>query len=262
MTSMVNKISGTSCSNLQMEVDKKMVQIGKEKCIACGTCIPYCPMGAIHLEDVAVIDQDECVECGVCIRAGMCPVDAFSQEMSPYPRSVRAVFSDPTAVHAGTGIAGRGTEEMKTNDVTGRFKLGYVGVGFEFGRPGIGTRFHDVEKIAKVIAKVGGQFEAKNPVTQLMKDVNTGEFKEEILNEKVMSAIIECLVPIDKFKELMSAVKEASKEVDTVFSVDCITRVAPDDSLPIEPILAELGIEPRINGKTNVGLGKPVAEGV
>ena len=238
-----------------------MIQIDEEKCISCGTCVPFCPMGAIHLDDVASIDQDECVECGVCIRAGMCPVDAFTREASPYPRSVRAVFSDPTAVHEGTGIAGRGTEEMKTNEVTGRFKPGFIGVGLEFGRPGIGTRFHDVQTVAMAVAKVGAGFEAKNPVTQLMKDMNTGEFKEEILNEKAMSAIIECLVPIEKLKELLTAVQEAAKKVDTVFSVECITRVAPDDSLPLDPILTEMGITRRINGKTNVGLGRPRVEG-
>ncbi len=238
-----------------------MIQIDKEKCIGCGICLPYCPMGAIHQDDVASIDQDECVECGVCIRAGMCPVDAFTREASPYPRSVRAVFSDPTSVHAGTGIAGRGTEEMKTNEVTGRFKLGFVGVGIEFGRPGIGTRFHDVQTVAEAVAKVGAEFEAKNPVTQLMKDTKTGKFKDEILNEKAMSAIIECLVPIEKLKELLSAVQEAAKHIDTVFSIECITRVAPDDTLPFDEILTEMGITRRINGKTNVGLGRPLAEG-
>ena len=238
-----------------------MVQIDENKCIACGACLPFCPMGAIHLDEVASIDQDECVECGVCVRAGMCPVDAFSSEPSPYPRSVRGVFSDPTAVHAGTGIAGRGTEEMKTNEVTGRFQPGFVGVGMEFGRPGIGTRFTDVQTVAMAVAKVGAQFETKNPVTQLMKDIKTGTFKDEILNEKAMSAIIECLIPIDKFKDLLLTVQEASKKIDTVFSIECITPVAPDDTLPIDKILTEVGITRRINGKTNVGLGRPLAQG-
>jgi len=238
-----------------------LVQIDKEKCIACGTCLPFCPMGAIHLDDVATIDQDECVECGVCVRAHMCPVEAFDSEQSPYPRSVRGVFSDPTAVHAGTGIAGRGTEEMKTNEVTGRFQPGFVGVGMEFGRPGIGTRFTDVQTVAMAVAKVGAQFEAKNPVTQLMKDVKAGMFKDEILNEKAMSAIIECLVPIEKFKELLKVVQEASKKIDTVFSIECITPIAADDTLPIDPILKEMGIARRINGKTNVGLGRPLYQG-
>ena len=238
-----------------------MIQIDQEKCIRCGTCVPFCPMGAIHLDDVASIDQDECVECGACMKAAMCPVDAFTSEPSPYPRSVRAVFSDPTATHKDTGLAGRGTEEMKTNEVTGRFKPGFVGVGLEFGRPGIGTRFYDVQTVAMAVAKVGAGFETSNPVTQLIEDKKTGKFKDEVLNEKAMSAIIECLIPIEKLKELLTAVQEAAKHIDTVFSIECITRVAPDNSLPVEAILTEMGITHLINGKTNVGLGRPLFEG-
>ncbi len=238
-----------------------MVRIDEDKCIACEVCLPFCPMGAIHLNDIASIDQEECVECAICVRAAVCPVDAFVREAAPYPRSVRAVFSDPTIVHEGTGITGRGTEEMKTNEVTGRFKPGFVGVGLEFGRPGIGTRFRDVQTVATAVAKAGAEFEPKNPVTQLMKDTKSGLLKDEILDEKAMSAIIECLVPVDKLKELLTRVQEAAQHVDTVFSVECITRVAPDDTLPIDKILSEMGITRRINGKTNVGLGRPLLEG-
>ncbi|NLE95695.1 MAG: 4Fe-4S binding protein, partial [Dehalococcoidia bacterium] len=66
------------------------MRIDENLCIACGSCVPYCPMKAISLGDVAVIDQDECVECGVCVRAAVCPVDAFVDEPAPWPRSVRS----------------------------------------------------------------------------------------------------------------------------------------------------------------------------
>ena len=36
--------------------------IDKEKCIRCGQCIPYCPMGCISKTDDGVaINTDECV---------------------------------------------------------------------------------------------------------------------------------------------------------------------------------------------------------
>jgi len=218
-------------------------------------------MEAISMDDVAVIDQDECVDCGVCLKSGVCPVDCIVFEPAPYPRSLRAVFSDPRATHKTTGVLGRGTEEMKTNEVTGRFKRGWVGLGLEFGRPGIGTHFYDVDKVAQVLAKLGVEFEPKNPLTFLMEDVKTGKLKEEVLNEKVLSAIIECMFPIEKLEDVLTAVKEVSKEVDTVFSVECINRAEPDGSYPLEKTLKDLGIPYYINGKQNVGLGRPLAEG-
>lgn len=218
-------------------------------------------MGAISLAGVAIIDQDECVECGVCLRAEVCLSDALIYEVASWPRSVRATFSNPLTEHKETRIPGRGTEEMKTNDVTGRFKLGWVGLGVELGRPGIGTRFQDVNRVAQVLAKVGAQFEPRNPVTCLMVDTGTGKINPEVLNEKVLSAIIECTFPLERTPEVMRTLKEVSQEIDTVCSVDFITRLEPDSEVPTERILSEIGAPYSINGKNNVGLGRPLAEG-
>ncbi|MBC8477856.1 MAG: 4Fe-4S binding protein, partial [Dehalococcoidia bacterium] len=92
------------------------MKIDPELCIVCEACLPYCPMAAIIMkDDMAVIDEDECVDCNVCLKSGVCPVDAFVFEPAPWPRSLRATFSDPRTEHKETKIAGRGTEEMKTN---------------------------------------------------------------------------------------------------------------------------------------------------
>jgi len=237
------------------------MKIDPELCIACEACLPYCPMAAISMkDDVAIIDEDECVDCSVCLKSGVCPVDAFVFEPAPWPRSLRSTFSDPRTEHKETKIAGRGTEEMKTNDVTGRFQRGWVGMGCEFGRPGIGARFRDIDKVAQVLARHGVEFEPKNPVTFLMEDPKTGKIREDVLNEKVLSGIIECLYPIEKFEEIMNALKEVAKEVDTVFSVEVINRADPDGSYPLRKLLDKMGIPYYINGKQNVGLGRPVAD--
>lgn len=239
--------------------------IDQEKCIGCEACHPYCTVGAIHSEKkknseelISVIDQDECVECGVCLRADICPTEAIYQRELKWPRSLRSVFSDPMTVHKETGIAGRGTEEMKTNDVTGRIRRGQAGVAVELGRPGVGTRFRDVEIMAQAMAKAGALFEPKNPVTFLMTDKNTGKMREDILNEKALSAIIECLVPINKLENLLLVIKEAAPKLETVFSLDLIGRVDETGKIETVPIAQKVGFNPRPNTKNNIGFGRPL----
>jgi len=217
-------------------------------------------MSAIEMDDVAVINSDECVECGVCFRSGVCPADCFIEEAHPWPRSVRALFSNPLSEHKETRVPGRGTEEMKTNDVTGVYTEAVVGMTAEIGRPGVGTRFADVEKVAQAIAKKGVKFAAQNPVTYLMVDQTKGKLDPEVLGEKVLSAMIECLVPRQNIPEIIMELKKVARKIDTVFSLDIITRLQRDASVPWEKMLSEMGVPVSINGKSNIGLGRPLAE--
>jgi NAD-dependent dihydropyrimidine dehydrogenase PreA subunit len=238
------------------------MKIDPELCIACEACLEYCPMGVISMaDDTAVIDRDECVECGVCYRSGVCPVDAFIEEKHGWPRQLRAEFSNPLVKHHSTGGAGRGTEEVKTNEVTGRLKPGWLALAAEFGRPSIGTRFHNVDLVAQALAREGVTFEPDNPVTALMEDTGTGKIREDILNEKVISAIIECVFPREKGPTVLKALQEAFNKIDTVCSVVMADLVEPDESVPLGKMLDEMGIYHRINGKTNVGLGLPKFKG-
>jgi len=239
--------------------------IDQEKCIGCEACHPYCTVGAIYSTKKAgsgdllsIIDQEECVECGVCFRAKICPTDAIYQQELKWPRSLRAVFSDPITVHKETGIAGRGTEEMKTNDVTGRIRYGQAGVAVELGRPGVGTRFKDVDIMAQAMAKAGANFEPKNPVTFLMVDKKTGKIREDVLREKVLSAIIECVVPLDNLEKLLLAIKETAPKLETVFSLDLIGRVRESGEIETLPLAEKLGFTPRPNTKNNLGFGRPL----
>jgi NAD-dependent dihydropyrimidine dehydrogenase PreA subunit len=235
------------------------MQIDQELCIECGQCIPYCPVGAIHSgDDTTDIDFDECVECGSCLRCADCPTDAIHQQELEYPRTVRSLMSDVLTIAEESKISGRGTEEMKTNEVTGRFKLGDAGVAIEVGRPVLGTRLHDVEKIAMEVAKFGAEFEPLNPTTSMMADKKTGKLKEELLNEKVLSAIIEFCVRLDQLPELFKILERVAGEIESVFSLDLATRLAPDGSVPTDPYVAQAGLWIARNGKTNVGLGRPI----
>ena len=123
--------------------------INQDKCVACGNCTYVCPMGAIYIDPVkkrATIDRDECVECYTCFNGlsqehlspvmvrtvrqvlsalrirfdpepDVCPTAAFEPDELTWPRVVRRAFSDPRVPHESTGVEGRGTEEVKTNDI-------------------------------------------------------------------------------------------------------------------------------------------------
>lgn len=239
--------------------------IDKEACIGCESCQPYCPVSAIRTIDwedgqIAEVNQDDCVECGVCLRAELCPTDAIRMPELEWPRIIRAMFSDPLTKHPSTKLEGRGTEEMKTNDVTGRFPRGTAGIAIEMGRPGIGTSFRDLETVCMSLARLGVAFEPENPVSAIITDKKTGKIDEEVLNEKALSAIIEFKIENDRLPEAFRVLKEVAPRINTVFSLCLINRPEPDGSVPIVAIAEEAGFSPRPNTKTNVGLGRPQKE--
>ena len=182
------------------------MKIDPDKCLGCGTCVDYCPMACIQEGDGAYcIDQDECVECGVCLRAQVCPVEAIylPESSKEYPRYLRAAFSDPGVQFPETFQGGRGTEEMKTNDVTGKFRRGQFGMTLEFGRPGTGARFKEVEKVTRVLGDLDVHLEEANPLYFLMEDKKTGRMKPEVREEKVLSCILEFGFRDDQLEEVV-----------------------------------------------------------
>jgi len=245
-------------------------------------------MGAISIDPVrkrATIERDECVECYACYNGmsqehlnpwlvrtfrrllalarvrfdpepDVCPTAAFDPEELAWPRSVRRAFSDPRVPHESTGVEGRGTEEVKTNDVTGRVQVGEVGFTIEFGRPGVGVRFHDIQEACWELARAGVAFEKRNPVTSLMRDTATGTLREEILGEKVMSAIVEIKVPVARTEEIIRLVWDLEKKLDTVVVLGVGTRCDEGgEENVVAPILERLGYRLE-RAKTNAGLGR------
>jgi len=83
-----------------------------------------------------------------------------------------------------TTSSGRGTEECKTNDRTGRFKRGQVGVVGELGRPNTGTYLYTAEKIIQLMRKAGAELEEKSPMTAMISDKKKGLLREDIRNER------------------------------------------------------------------------------
>ena len=264
------------------------MKINPEKCVACGNCTYVCPMGAIYIDPAlkrATIDRDQCVECYACfnglsqehlnptiVRAmrkvfsvmrlrfepepDVCPTAAFEPDELVWPRIVRRAFSDPSVPHESTGVEGRGTEEVKTNDVTGRVKVGEVGFTIEFGRPGVGVWFREIQQMCWALAKANVSFEKKNPITSLMSDISTGTLREDILNEKVMSAIVEIKVPVERTEEVIRLVWGVEKNLDTVVALGVATRCGESgEEIVVAPILERLGYNLE-RAKTNIGLGR------
>ena len=111
-----------------------------------------------------------------------------------------------------------------TYDVTGRVGPGDVGFTIELGRPGVGVRFRDIQVMCRALAAAGVAFEKKNPVTSLMSDVSTGTIREDILDEKVLSAIVEIKVPVSRAEEVIRLVWDVEKRIDTVVSIGAGVR--------------------------------------
>lgn len=245
-------------------------------------------MGAIYVDpkiNRATVDQDECVECYTCfngmskehmnpsfvrgLRAlfkmlrlrfepepDVCPTSALEPQELVWPRMVRRAFSDPRVPHESTGVQGRGTEEVKTNDISGRVQPGEVGFTIEFGRPGVGVRFREIQRMTQALAKAGIGFEKKNPVTTLMSDVATGTIREDILDEKILSAIVEIKVPVARMEEVIKLVREVERQVDTVIVLGVGARCEPGGAeQEIIGRLQQLGYQPQ-RAKTNLGLGR------
>jgi ferredoxin len=267
------------------------MKIDADKCVACGNCLPVCPMGAIYIDAAtnrARINADECVECFTCHRGmskehlnptmvralrsaarffrfrfdpepDICPTDAIVPEELTWPRLVRRAFSDPQVPHESTGIHGRGTAEVKTNDVTERVKQGEAGFVVEFGRPGIGARFRDIERVTRALAELGVAFEENNPVTSLMTDQARGVIRTEILDEKILSAIVEVKTTLQQVPSVLETIKRLSRQVDTVISIGVSTRCDSAGQEQLGAVLESAGY-PTYRGKTNLGLAQVTVE--
>lgn len=55
-----------------------VAKVNTDECTACGLCVEACPVGAITVDDFAVVSPDECTDCGAC--AGECPSNAITVE--------------------------------------------------------------------------------------------------------------------------------------------------------------------------------------
>lgn len=242
-----------------------MTMINQEKCTGCKTCQIYCTVDAIMYDGEkkkCYVDQDACTECYVCLRQKVCPRNAIEPiELDNFYKQFQHVISDPVENHGVTGVTGRGTEEVKTNDVSGRIKKGEVGICIDMGRPGMGVYLRDASKVAMALAAAGVELMSAEhtPLAALMKDLKTGELVEECLGYHLLSVIVEGKCKESQLKDALKALQKVEKEIDTVFSLGLILRVDEDGRTKALDCLDELGIPQPHRGKVNVGLGRPLS---
>ena len=242
-----------------------MTVINREKCVGCKICQTYCSVDAIRYVEAdkkCFIDPDLCVECYVCLRQEVCPKGSIEPvELTNFYKQFQHVISDPVENHGVTGVTGRGTEEVKTNDVSGRVKKGEVGICIDMGRPGMGVYLRDAEKVAMSCAEAGVKLAPAEhtPLAALMTDLSTGKLVDECRDYRLLSVIVEGQCPEAGLPAVLKALQKVEKEIDTVFSLGLILRVDENGLNPTINCLDGLGIPQPHRGKVNVGLGKPLS---
>ena len=122
----------------------------------------------------------------------------------------------------------------------------------EMGRPGVTASFADAEIIIQSLIKAGIELEEKSPITALLADREKGLFPVELRGERVLSCIVEGKVKLEDLELTLSVLQEASKEIDTVFSLGLVTRLKDGFTSPIAPIINKMGLQTRPNAKINL----------
>jgi hypothetical protein len=89
-----------------------------------------------------------------------------------------------------------------------------------------------------------------------MTDRKTGELKQDILKEKILSAIVEIKTPLSAVEEVLDTVQKVSRTIDTVVAVGISTRCDEmGEDRMLAPVLQEMGYTFE-RAKTNMGLGR------
>ena len=231
------------------------------------------------------MNGDECVECYTCFRGmsmeklnptlvrgsspflkafrlrfdpepDVCPTSAITPDELSWPRVVRRAFSDPIVTHESTGVHGRGTEEVKTNDVTNRVGIGEVGYVVEFGRPTVGVRFRDIEKDDAGSGRYRNRIRAEESChAHDDRQGKTGKLRDDILNEKILSAIVEFKTRIENVPAVLRRDRRSLEDAGygcgcrRFHALRCKTETAP------RCVLARRRFS-FVRGKTNLGLGR------
>ncbi len=103
--------------------------------------------------------------------------------------------------------------------MTGKFKRGEYGLLMEFGRPCVGTRFREMEKVTLAMRARGLPILEDNPVLRPAGGGYVGRFKPDMSTKKWLSAILETRFQEDELEEILGVILPVLDHVKTVVSV-------------------------------------------
>jgi hypothetical protein len=99
-------------------------------------------------------------------------------------------------------------------------------------------------------------FEPDNPVVTLMEDPKTGKLKNEVLKERILSAIIEMTIPEKELERCLKLILALSKKINTVITVDLIACYDSNYDLSVQNIIDRSKLNPLYVAKINLGFGR------
>ena len=109
--------------------------------------------------------------------------------------------------------------------------------------------------MSQALAKMSVEFQPENPLTALMFNVKTGELREDVLNEKVMSCILEFKTDIAKMPDILNTTEDEIRQLDTVVALGVSVRCDSNGDDTVRDQLTSMGYD-AWRAKINIGLGK------
>ena len=76
-----------------------MIQIDRQRCGYCGSCVSVCPADALVLQETHLHVRKSCIDCGKCVKT--CPMGALSLELCPSAGLLQSQSYDLVVVGAG-----------------------------------------------------------------------------------------------------------------------------------------------------------------
>jgi hypothetical protein len=113
----------------------------------------------------------------------------------------------------------------------------------EFGRPGLGIRIGEIEKILSPLIRCGVVFETgRNTLGNWMIDRLKGIFQDEVKNERVMRGSVCFVVSSSKIPTILEAIEDCSVlSINTIFSLSVTSAVENSGAAPMIEMLEKMG---------------------